>query len=157
MESVLCGLEHTSQHCTMVAIHDGARPLVSQRIINDTIKCARTTGAAAPAIPVKDTIKEAENAVVINTPKRDALFCVQTPQCFDRDLIQAALLKARKDNISLTDDCMAVEQLGMKVHLTTGSNQNIKITTPSDLWIADGILQGRKKYCASDMAMTFTD
>ncbi len=155
-DSVLCGLESVDRRCTLAAIHDGARPFVSRRIIAETVRCAVKNGAAAPAMPVKDTVKMAEKDVVTSTPDRSALYGVQTPQCFDRDLIYTALSKAKEDGAVLTDDCMAVERLGMKVHLTKGGNQNIKITTPSDLWMADGILRGRANYCASDMDTTST-
>jgi 2-C-methyl-D-erythritol 4-phosphate cytidylyltransferase len=155
-ESVLCGLEAVGKQCSYVAIHDGARPFVSRRIIDETVACAKLNGAAAPAMPVKDTVKVAPDKVVIETPDRETLYAVQTPQCFDKDLIVGALTKARDEEAVLTDDCMAVERIGMKVHLTKGGNQNIKITTPADLWMADGILRGRANYCASDTDTTST-
>lgn len=155
-ESVLCGLESVDARCTHVAIHDGARPFVSRRIIEEAVACAIQTGAAAPAIPVKDTIKLAEQDIVAETPDRELVYAVQTPQCFDRDLIYGALQKAMEDEATLTDDCMAVERISMKVHLTKGGTQNIKITTPADLWMADGILLGRANYCASATDTTST-
>ena len=156
-DSVLHGLEQVDECCTLVAIHDGARPFVSRRIIDETVRCARANGAAAPAVSLKDTVKTAEKNVVTGTPDRETLCAVQTPQCFDKDLIHAALVKAKKDGITLTDDCSAAERMGMKVHLTKGGNQNIKITTPSDLWLADGILRGRAAYCESDTDTMSTD
>ena len=125
-----------------MAIHDAARPLVSQRIINETVAMALKTRAAAPAIPVKDTIKVAKSGVVTDTPDRSTLFAVQTPQVFDFDLLRAAHKKAAKKGITLTDDCMAAEQLGLKVFLTQGDETNLKITTPLDLSVAALILEG---------------
>ena len=77
------------------------------------------------------------------TPNRASLFAVQTPQVFDRDLLRGALQKAREDKAEVTDDCMACERIGMKVHLVAGSEENLKITTPMDLVLADEILAGR--------------
>ena len=141
-ESVQAGFEHVSDKTRLVAIHDAARPLVSQRIINETVAMALKTRAAAPAIPVKDTIKVAKSGVVTDTPDRSTLFAVQTPQVFDFDLLRAAHKKAAKKGITLTDDCMAAEQLGLKVFLTQGDETNLKITTPLDLSIAAMILEG---------------
>ena len=94
-------------------------------------------GAAAPAVPVKDTIKASHNGLVERTLDRSELYAVQTPQVFDGDLIRAALQKAVDDGVSLTDDCAAVERLGMKVALTPGDERNIKLTTPTDLLIGE--------------------
>ena len=105
---------------------------------------AVTSGAAAPAIAVKDTIKLAEGGIVTQTPDRSKLYAVQTPQTFDFDLLRGALVKAKADKIELTDDCSAVEHLGMSVRLTQGSEENIKITTPLDLMLGQIILDGRE-------------
>ena len=102
---------------------------------------AMETGAAAPALPVKDTIKVAHDGVVESTPDRACLFAVQTPQVFESSLIKAALQKALDDGLELTDDCAAVERLGMKVALTRGDERNIKLTTPEDLAVAQAILE----------------
>jgi 2-C-methyl-D-erythritol 4-phosphate cytidylyltransferase len=142
-ESVVIGLDAVSRKTRLVAVHDGARPLVTEEIVNAAISKAAETGAAAPAIPVKDTIKIAKDGVVERTPKRSTLFAVQTPQVFDRDLLRGALQKAREDQVEVTDDCMACERIGMKVHLIPGSEENLKITTPLDLVLADEILAGR--------------
>lgn len=139
-ESVEAGLNVVSGKTILVAIHDAARPLVSQRIITETIRKASQTRAAAPAIALKDTIKEVNQNVVISTPDRKKLLAVQTPQVFDFDILRGAIKKAKKDSIPLTDDCSAVEHLGMNVFLTNGSEENIKITTPFDLKIAKMIL-----------------
>ena len=94
-------------------------------------------GAAAPAVPVKDTVKVAHDGLVEYTPDRSTLFAVQTPQIFDSSLIRAALQKAIDDGAEVTDDCSAVERLGMKISLTAGDERNIKITTPNDILLAE--------------------
>ena len=142
-ESVQAGLENVSKKTVLVAIHDAARPLVSQRIINETVAMAIKTRASAPAIPVKDTIKVAKSGVVTDTPDRSTLFAVQTPQVFDLDLLRAAHKKAEKKGVAMTDDCMAAEELGLKVFLTQGDETNLKITTPLDLSLAELILEGK--------------
>ena len=141
--SVMCGMDHVSEKSGLVAIHDGARPLVTREVIEDTICHAATFHAAAPAIPVKDTIKTAKNHIVTDTPERSTLFAVQTPQVFDYDLLRGALQKALNDQTPITDDCSAVEAIGMSVYLTKGSEENLKITTPVDLLFAEAILKGR--------------
>ncbi len=140
-ESVEAGLNHASKSTALVAIHDAARPLVSQRIITETIRKAVQSKAAAPAIPVKDTIKVAQQHIVTDTPDRSRLFAVQTPQVFDFDLLRAAYIKAKNDNIPLTDDCSAAEHFGLNVFLTQGEERNLKITTPMDLRIAALLLE----------------
>lgn len=143
MASVLAGLREADPNTQLVAIHDAARPLVTGEIVEETILKAAQCGAAAPAVPVKDTIKQAVHGVVTGTPDRRELFAVQTPQVFDHELILGALEKAVADGVELTDDCGAVERLGMSVCLTVGSYENIKLTTPSDLAVAVAILEGR--------------
>lgn len=137
--SVLIGLGEVDQAVDYIAIHDGARPFVSQQVLEDAITMARKTGAAAPAIPVNDTIKTAENSQVTGTPDRSKLFAVQTPQVFDADLIRGALHHCIEQHIALTDDCSAVEQIGKVVTLTSGDRKNIKITTQFDLVIGEAI------------------
>lgn len=139
-ESVLAGLRAVSDSAELIAIHDGARPLVSPAVLEEVIAAGRRTGAAAPAVPVKDTIKAADGAVVAETLDRARLRAVQTPQVFDAGLIRAALAKALEDGAELTDDCSAVERLGMKVTLTGGSYRNMKITTPEDMAVAEALL-----------------
>lgn len=121
----------------LIAIHDGARPFVTVEVIEAAIAQAAAGGAAAPAVPVKDTLKQARGGIVEQTLERDVLYAVQTPQVFDADLIRAALQKALDDGVALTDDCAAVERLGMKVVLTPGDERNIKLTTPTDLLIGE--------------------
>ena len=141
-ESVQAGLKETDKSAGIIAIQDGARPFVTLDVIERTIATARTRGAAAPAVPVKDTIKRAVDGVITETPDRSQLFAVQTPQVFDADLIKGAITKAIKDGAVLTDDCSAVERLGFPVCLTEGSEENIKITTPADLLHGEAFLEG---------------
>lgn len=145
IHSVRAGLREVSPNTNLVAIHDGARPLVTQKVLHETIVTAGKTGAAAPAIPMIDTIKRAEDGLTVETVDRSQLWAVQTPQIFESGLIRAALEKAEADGENLTDDCAAVERLGMKVSLTTGSRENIKITTPFDLILGEAILEARTK------------
>lgn len=142
-ESVMRGLDSLSKDVLIAAVHDGARPFVSQRIIDETVEKALDYHAAAPAVPVKDTIKVVENHIVKETPNRAKLYAVQTPQIFDFDLLRGALSKALQDGVSVTDDCSAVEAIGMSVYLCEGSDENIKITTPTDLILANAIWEGR--------------
>ena len=136
LSSVSCGVACTEKRAKLIAVHDGARPLVSQNIIAKTVKKAAEKGAAAPAVPVKDTVKTAEKGAVQNTPDRSKLFAVQTPQIFDADLLRAALVNAAQKELPVTDDCSCVEAMGMRVFLTEGEEKNLKITTPMDLQIA---------------------
>lgn len=142
-ESVWEGVQAVSRTADYIAIHDGARPFVTLEIVEKTIRTAIKRSAAAPAIPVKDTIKCAEDGVVTETPERSKLFAVQTPQIFAAPLIRAGLRKAVEEKIALTDDCAAVERLGCPVALTEGSEENIKITTRPDLILGEAILAAR--------------
>ena len=142
-ESVQAGLSALGCRTGLVAVHDGARPLVSQQIIARTVRAASTYGAAAPAIQVKDTIKIVRGGIVFQTPDRSTLQAVQTPQIFDYDLLRGALQEARKSGAEITDDCSAVERLQMSVKIVAGEEQNLKITTPMDLKIAELILKDK--------------
>lgn len=141
--SSYAGVMSVTDKTDVIAIHDGARPLVSQEIIEKSVWEAYRHGAVAPAVPVRDTIKRAEKNVVLETPDRSALFAVQTPQCFERDLIRGALSDAVKKAPELTDDCAAVERVGGQIWLSAGSEENIKITTPLDLELAEVIWKRR--------------
>lgn len=140
-QSARLGTLEAGGNLPLIAIHDGARPFVSIQVIEDAVAQAAQNGAAAPAIPVKDTIKAAQDGIVNQTLDRAELFAVQTPQVFDASLIRAALQKALDDGAELTDDCAAVERLGMKVVLTAGDERNIKLTTPTDLLFAECLLE----------------
>lgn len=140
-ESVARGLGALSGQMKLAAVHDGARPLVSDAVIDRTVRAAHSYGAAAPAVPVKDTVKVVKGGLVMATPDRNALRAVQTPQVFDFDLLRGALEQAEKDKAAVTDDCSAVERLGMKVKIVEGEERNLKITTPLDLKIAALLLE----------------
>ncbi len=140
-ESVQLGLNALSNKVKLVAVQDGARPLVTHAVIDRAVRAANSYGAAAPAIPVKDTIKVVTGGVVSNTPARKTLQAVQTPQVFDLDLLRGALKKAKEDGTEITDDCSAVERMGMSVKIVEGDERNIKVTTPLDLTIAKLLLE----------------
>lgn len=140
-DSVQAGLNALSKDMKLAAIHDGARPLISWEVIDRTVRAAHSYHAAAPGVPVKDTIKVVRGGVVAATPDRSKLQAIQTPQVFDVDLLRAALKKAREDNAAVTDDCSAVERLGMSVKIVAGDERNIKVTTPMDLKIAQLLLE----------------
>lgn len=139
-DSVWEGIKRLS-HCQWVVIHDGARPLISTNLIETGLDEAQGSGVAIAAVPVKDTIKLiSENGFVQQTPNRHDLWAVQTPQVFRFDLLAKAHRQAAGE---VTDDAMLVEQLGYKVKVYTGSHQNIKVTTPEDLALAEFILRKR--------------
>ncbi len=139
--SVNQGLNTLSDKCKLVAVHDGARPLVSWQVIDRAVRAANSYGAAAPAVPVKDTVKVVQGGIVKETPQRSTLKAVQTPQVFDFDLLRGALKQARMDAATITDDCSAVERLGITVKIVEGDEKNIKITTALDLKIAQLLLE----------------
>ena len=143
-ESVQLGLNALSSKVKLVAVQDGARPLITDAVIDRTVRAAHSYGAAAPAVPVKDTIKTVKGGVVKDTPDRATLQAVQTPQVFDFDLLRGALKKAAADGAAVTDDCSAVERLGMSVKIVEGDERNIKVTTPLDLKIAALLLEEMK-------------
>ena len=133
-DSVAVGLKRI-KNCDWVVIHDGARPLVTVDLIERGLAAARETGAAVAAIPVTDTIKVAgEDRIVRETPPRQNLWAIQTPQMFLVDIIIEAYQRANSD---VTDDASLVEQSGYKVKLYMGSYDNIKVTTPDDLALAE--------------------
>ena len=141
-DSVVAGLNRLSQ-CDRVVIHDGARPLVTVDLIEQGLEAAQETGAAVAAVPVTDTIKLAgDDLIVQGTPPRQNLWAVQTPQVFRFDMIAEAY---RQTKYEVTDDARLVEQLGYKVKLYMGSYDNIKITTPNDLALAEVLWQSMKR------------
>lgn len=140
-ESVRNGMNALSSKVKLAAIQDGARPLITRAVIDRTVRAANTYGAAAPAVPVKDTVKVVRGGVVRATPDRSALAAVQTPQVFDFDLLRGALKKAEQDSAQITDDCSAVENMGFTVKIVEGDERNIKVTTPMDLKIAELLLE----------------
>ncbi len=144
-ESVSNGV-NAAKDADYVIIHDGARPFVSPESIIAVCKDAVEYGAAALAVPLKDTVKEIdERGFVVSTPLRERLMSVQTPQVFAAGLYMKALKKAEEQNRSFTDDCQLIENLGERVFLTTGDYSNIKITTPGDFELAEFLLSGGGK------------
>ncbi|MBU2609008.1 MAG: 2-C-methyl-D-erythritol 4-phosphate cytidylyltransferase [Chloroflexi bacterium] len=141
-DSVLAGLNRLGK-CDWVIVHDGARPLVTPDLIDRGLSEAEETGAAAAAVPVTDTIKVAgDGGLVSETLPRQNLWAVQTPQVFRFDIISEAYRQAERE---VTDDASLVEQLGYKVRLYMGSYDNIKVTTPADLALAEILWQERRK------------
>lgn len=145
LESALAGVSNVSRSAKIICIHDGARPLVSKEVVSRTLREAYRSIAAAPAVKIKDTVRIMKNGEVTATPDRDSLFAVQTPQAFDADIIKGALTAAIAGGLECTDDCAAVEAMGVKVKLVEGSEENIKITTPIDIVVAEAILSGRER------------
>ena len=143
-ESVLRAAAEANEDADLIAVQDGARPLVTPELIERVIEAARVNFAAAPAVPVKDTVKVAVDGIVRDTPDRSTLFAVQTPQVFDAQLLRAALQSAVEAGVKLTDDCSAVERMGKEIYLTDGDEENMKITTPLDLFLAETILEKRE-------------
>ncbi len=142
--SVLAAATEVNPKTELIAVHDGARPLVRPEMIDATIRRGEATNAVAPAVPVTDTVKIAdESGRVTGTPDRKTLFAVQTPQVFQASILKAALTSALEAGVELTDDCAAVERLGKEVYLTPGDPENMKITTPLDLAVAASILAQR--------------
>ena len=143
--SVLLAALEASPDVKLLAVQDGARPLVTTEVIDRVIGAAVRCGAAAPAVPVKDTVKEVrDGGSVERTVDRSSLRAVQTPQVFDASLLKAALQGAVENRIPITDDCSAVERLGKVVFLVEGDEENLKITTPVDMIFAEAILRARE-------------
>ena len=145
-KSVLAGALETDPRTELIAVHDAARPLITPELIDAVVESAELTGASAPAIPVTDTVKVAdESGIVRSTPDRTTLFAVQTPQVFRAEILRAALQSAVTCGANVTDDCAAVERLGKQVQLVTGDGENIRITRPVDLAGAEAILKEREE------------
>ena len=144
-ESVLAGITAAPENAVLVAVHDGARPLVSEAVITEAVTTAAEYGAAAPVVPVKDSIKRIKDGNIAADVARDTLAAVQTPQVFRKDLLRRALPSAAERGYSFTDGCAAVESLGTIVKATHGSYQNIKITTPEDILVAEALLTREDK------------
>lgn len=127
----------------VILVHDGARPLVMGMIIEETIRAALTCGAAVCAVPVKDTIKESHRGFVKATVQREALRALQTPQAFRTEVIIEAHKKALEDGFIGTDESSLVERIGARIRIVGGSYENIKITTPEDMAVAECLLRAR--------------
>ena len=143
-DSIYNGLKCVDKNCKIVLIHDGARPFVDNRIIEESISVAKEKKAVVVGVPVKDTIKIVIDGKITDTPNRANLWSAQTPQTFDYRLITKAYDEAYKANYYGTDDSMLVENIGQEVTMIMGSYENIKITSPEDLNIGEHILSLRK-------------
>jgi len=142
-DSVFNGLCAVPETTDLVAVHDGVRPLVTVELIEHTILAAYEKGAAVAAQPAHETVKLSEDgATVARTLDRNRIFLAQTPQTFRRDLIWEAHIKARERRFYATDDAMLIEELGYTVQIVPGIPQNIKITTPADLKLAEALGNG---------------
>ncbi len=138
--SVINGVRCISKGTELIAVHDGARPLVKPEHIERTIKDASVFGGATLGVPVKDTIKTVSDGLITDTPPRKYLYITQTPQVFRRDLYFEGIDFALEHGLDFTDDCQLVEAIGGKVAMTTGDYTNIKITTPEDIKLAEVML-----------------
>ncbi len=144
-ESVLSGLRSVPQEIEWVAVHDGARPMISQELIDHTLRQAQTHGAAVPALPVALTIKQAAGplpAKVERTIARDKLWAMQTPQIMRRTDLQRAFETCPIPLAEVTDDVQLIELAGGEVWLVAGEERNLKITTAMDLKVAEILLEG---------------
>lgn len=142
--SVYNGLNSIDKDTDIVVIHDGARPLIKERLILESIEVAQEYGSAVLAIPSKDTLKKTQNDMrVEETLDRERIWRAQTPQTFQYNLVLSAYQKAIQEGVSATDDAAIVERYGHKVKLIMGSEENIKITTPFDILLAQYLLKGK--------------
>ena len=149
MESALAGVSEVKSRAKLIAIHDGARPLVSVELIERTIRAAAQYKAAVPAVKSVDSLKLVDDKdTVTGSVDREQVIRVQTPQVFEADLIKGALSYAAEKKLPLTDDCSAAELMGIKAHVVPGEEDNIKLTTPRDMLFAAAILKDRGEYLA---------
>ena len=138
-ESVFSGLKKISPETSLIAVHDGARPLVKPEQIVRTARDAEVFGAAVLGVPVKDTIKVVNDGLITDTPYRPSLYITQTPQIFKRRIYFEAVDFALEHGLDFTDDCQLAEAIGVKVCMTEGGYENIKITTPEDILLEEQI------------------
>lgn len=144
-ESSLCGFDAIDDRAKYVLIHDGARCLVTPEIIDKTVRCAYESDAAAAAEKSRDTVKySGDGDFIEDTIDRERVWLVKTPQVFLANMYRAAAYMAKKDGVSVTDDCMMAERLGFKIKLVECGSQNLKITYPEDIEIAEAILKSRE-------------
>lgn len=143
-ESALVGVSEVNPKARLIAIHDGARPLVTQDLILRTVYAASEHMAAAPAVSSVDTLKAVDSeGFIIGTVDRETTLRIQTPQVFRAEIIKGALTKAVEKGLVLTDDCAAAEMMGVRTKTVLGDDDNIKITTPKDMLFAAEILKER--------------
>ena len=140
-ESVTNALAASDARFDFVAIHDGARPLIAAEDIVAVFDAAFSCGAAALGVPVKDTVKLTENRRIIHTLPREKMIAIRTPQVFRKQLYLQGCEAAKKSNADYTDDCQLLEAIGAEIYIVYGQDSNIKVTTPSDLQVAEALLQ----------------
>lgn len=146
-ESVFNGLNKLSKDVELVMIHDGARPFVTEELIEKTLEEAKQFGAAVLGVPVKDTIKRVSpNLDVVETLLRSELYAAQTPQTFKLGLLKEVYQKAAESQIVATDDASLLEVYNIPVRVVLGSYDNFKITTPEDIFIAEHMLKERERH-----------
>lgn len=146
VHSVLLAALEASPEASLLAVQDGARPLVTPELVDRVVSAAARCSAAAPAVAVKDTVKAVrKDGGVEETLDRERLRAVQTPQVFEASLLKAALQSALEQGAPVTDDASAVERLGKMVFLVEGEEENLKITTPADLILAEAIVRAREE------------
>jgi 2-C-methyl-D-erythritol 4-phosphate cytidylyltransferase len=146
IDSIFNGLKHISEDADYVLIHDGIRPFINDKLIEDCLDAARRFGAAIAGVPVKPTLKYiSKNGRILHTPDRRYLWEAQTPQVFRRDIIERSYKKINRKQKNITDDSMVVESSGVKPKMVLGSYDNIKITTREDLALARILVS--KKNC----------
>lgn len=147
MESALAGVSEVRSGAKLIAIHDGARPFVTDEVIRRTLDAAAAYMSAVPVIRSTDTLKAIdEDGLITGSVDRERTVRVQTPQVFNADLIKGALTKAVSDGLTLTDDCSTIEIMGIKTHTVDGDEDNIKLTTPRDIQLGELILKTRGDY-----------
>ena len=145
-DSVYKGLKAVDSDTDVVLIHDGVRPFVADKYIAELESIAMEFGGCVLGAPVKDTIKVCDSeGYITDTPKRETLWLAQTPQCFKYDIIMKAYEKAEKEGYRGTDDSMLAERLGIRIKMVKGDYDNIKITTPEDLYMGEVILENINK------------
>ena len=146
-ESVFRAIAQVDENADFLAIHDGARPLIRPQEIDLAVSAAVEHGAAALGVPVKDTVKQVDaDGTIVDTPERSTLWAVQTPQVFSRALYLRAAEQAGEAAAQLTDDCQLIERTGAPVYLVRGAYANLKITTPEDVFAAEGILRATEDF-----------
>lgn len=145
-QSALIGFDCISENSKYVAIHDGARCLITPQMIEDTVRAAYKYRAAAAAHKSEDTVKIASSKdMVERTTDRDKIWLVQTPQVFQNDVYRVSAYMAKRDEATVTDDCMLCERLGFEIKLVECTRENIKLTNPNDLFLAEAIISYREK------------
>lgn len=142
-ESSYIGVKAADPTSKYIIIHDGARPFVTEKMINDALDVAVKRGAAAVGVPVTSTLKRVSDGLITETVDRAELYEIQTPQVFEAHIIKAALKSAIDKQLPITDDCMAVEAIGLSPKIVLGSKENIKITVKEDLVIVNAIVKNR--------------